>query len=118
MQDLSLDVYDGEIVTFCLGPSGCGKTTTLRMAAGLEVLDEGNIFFGGTRLSELASHSWNRLVYGIRTGRGITARASIRVTIRSNRLVGRDFRSRSAVRSIRTFIHQQFLQEVVEFAES
>ncbi len=45
VKDLSLDVYDGEIVTL-LGPSGCGKTTTLRMVAGLEVLDEGDIFFG------------------------------------------------------------------------
>src|SRR5687767_5113158 len=45
VQDLSLDVYDGEIVTL-LGPSGCGKTTTLRMAAGLEVPDEGDILFG------------------------------------------------------------------------
>ncbi|MDX1485369.1 MAG: ABC transporter ATP-binding protein [Alphaproteobacteria bacterium] len=42
---LSLDVRDGEIVTL-LGPSGCGKTTTLRMAAGLEVPDEGDIYFG------------------------------------------------------------------------
>src|SRR5690242_15858725 len=42
---LSLDVYDGEIVTL-LGPSGCGKTTTLRMAAGLEKPDEGEIYFG------------------------------------------------------------------------
>jgi len=45
VQDLSIDVYDGEIVTL-LGPSGCGKTTTLRMAAGLEIPDEGDIFFG------------------------------------------------------------------------
>src|SRR5207253_1206637 len=45
VQDLSLDVQDGEIVTL-LGPRGCGKTTTLRMAAGLEVPDEGDIFFG------------------------------------------------------------------------
>src|SRR5207249_2022715 len=45
VQDLSLDVYDGEIVTL-LGPSGCGKTTTLRMVAGLETPDDGNIFFG------------------------------------------------------------------------
>ena len=45
VQDLSLDVHDGEIVTL-LGPSGCGKTTTLRMAAGLEVPDHGDIFFG------------------------------------------------------------------------
>ena len=45
VKDLSLEVYDGEIVTL-LGPSGCGKTTTLRMVAGLEVPDAGDIFFG------------------------------------------------------------------------
>ncbi len=45
VRDLSLDIYDGEIVTL-LGPSGCGKTTTLRIVAGLEVPDEGDIFFG------------------------------------------------------------------------
>ena len=45
VKNLSLDVYDGEVVTL-LGPSGCGKSTTLRMVAGLEVPDEGNIFFG------------------------------------------------------------------------
>src|SRR5262247_1665884 len=47
VKDLTLDVYDGEIVTL-LGPSGCGKTTTLRMAVGLEVSDLGDIFFGET----------------------------------------------------------------------
>jgi ABC-type Fe3+/spermidine/putrescine transport system ATPase subunit len=45
VQDLSLDVLDGEILTL-LGPSGCGKTTTLRMVAGLETPDAGDIFFG------------------------------------------------------------------------
>jgi ABC-type Fe3+/spermidine/putrescine transport system ATPase subunit len=45
VRDLSLDVHDGEIVTL-LGPSGCGKTTTLRLVAGLEIPDDGNIFFG------------------------------------------------------------------------
>ena len=45
VQDLSLDIHDGEILTL-LGPSGCGKTTTLRMVAGLEKPDEGDIFFG------------------------------------------------------------------------
>jgi ABC-type Fe3+/spermidine/putrescine transport system ATPase subunit len=45
VKELSLEVYDGEIVTL-LGPSGCGKTTTLRMVAGLEVPDAGDIFFG------------------------------------------------------------------------
>src|SRR5436190_14374741 len=45
VKDLSLDILNGEIVTL-LGPSGCGKTTTLRMVAGLEVPDAGDIFFG------------------------------------------------------------------------
>ena len=46
VDSLSLDVEDGEVFTL-LGPSGCGKTTTLRMVAGLEVPDEGDIRFGG-----------------------------------------------------------------------
>ena len=45
VKDLSLDVRHGEILTL-LGPSGCGKTTTLRMVAGLETPDAGDIFFG------------------------------------------------------------------------
>jgi ABC-type Fe3+/spermidine/putrescine transport system ATPase subunit len=43
--DLSIDVMSGEVVTL-LGPSGCGKSTTLRMVAGLETPDEGEIHFG------------------------------------------------------------------------
>jgi ABC-type Fe3+/spermidine/putrescine transport system ATPase subunit len=42
---LTLDIHDGEIVTL-LGPSGCGKSTTLRIVAGLETADEGQILFG------------------------------------------------------------------------
>lgn len=43
---ISLTVEPGELLTF-LGPSGCGKTTTLRMVAGFEEPDSGNIFIGG-----------------------------------------------------------------------
>ena len=45
VNDLSIDVNEGEIITL-LGPSGCGKSTTLRMVAGLEVPDQGSIHFG------------------------------------------------------------------------
>src|SRR5262245_25339720 len=45
VKGISLQVRDGEIVTL-LGPSGCGKSTTLRMVAGLEVPDKGDIHFG------------------------------------------------------------------------
>ena len=37
VNDLSLDIADGEFIIF-VGPSGCGKTTALRMIAGLEKL--------------------------------------------------------------------------------
>jgi multiple sugar transport system ATP-binding protein len=46
VDNLSLEIGDGEFVVF-LGPSGCGKTTTLRMIAGLEQPNEGDIRIDG-----------------------------------------------------------------------
>ena len=46
MDDLSLDVVAGESVVI-LGPSGCGKTTVLRLIAGLERPDAGEIQLDG-----------------------------------------------------------------------
>ena len=43
VDNISLTVEAGTLVTL-LGPSGCGKTTTLRMIAGLEGVNKGNIF--------------------------------------------------------------------------
>jgi len=52
VRDLSLDVPDGTLL--CLvGPSGCGKTTTLRMAAGLETPDAGEIWVGDRNITKL-----------------------------------------------------------------
>lgn len=50
VEDVTFDVFPGEIVSI-LGPSGCGKTTVLRMIAGLEAPDAGEITIRG----ELAS---------------------------------------------------------------
>ncbi len=47
---LDLEIAQGECVAM-LGPSGCGKTTTLRMVAGFEDLDEGEIRAGDKLLS-------------------------------------------------------------------
>jgi spermidine/putrescine transport system ATP-binding protein len=46
VDDLSLDIYEGEFFSL-LGPSGCGKTTTLRMIAGFEEPTEGGISVAG-----------------------------------------------------------------------
>jgi iron(III) transport system ATP-binding protein len=46
IDSLSLTVREGELLTL-LGPSGCGKTTTLRVMAGLERLDGGEIRLAG-----------------------------------------------------------------------
>ena len=48
---ISLDIADGEFLVL-VGPSGCGKSTTLRMLAGLEPVDEGQIFIDGEDVTE------------------------------------------------------------------
>jgi len=48
---LNLDVADGEFMVL-VGPSGSGKSTALRMLAGLEDVDEGQIHIGGTDVSQ------------------------------------------------------------------
>ena len=53
VKDFNLEVEDKEFVVF-LGPSGCGKTTTLRLIAGLEDPEEGDIFIDGQRVNDLS----------------------------------------------------------------
>ena len=52
VKDNSLTIAPGEFVTL-LGPSGCGKTTTLRMIAGFESPDEGEIYLGDEPINAL-----------------------------------------------------------------
>ncbi len=54
VKDFNLEVADKEFVVF-LGPSGCGKTTTLRLIAGLENPEEGDIFIDGQRVNDLSA---------------------------------------------------------------
>ncbi len=49
VQDLSLEVNDGEFVCL-LGPSGCGKTTTLRMIGGFLKPDSGDVRIDGVSI--------------------------------------------------------------------
>ena len=49
LQDIDLDVIDGEFVCV-LGPSGCGKTTLLRIIAGLEPKSSGSMVLKGKEI--------------------------------------------------------------------
>ena len=49
---LDLEVADGEFLVL-VGPSGCGKSTSLRMLAGLEEVNEGNIFIGDRNVTDV-----------------------------------------------------------------
>lgn len=50
--NISFSIEEGKLIGL-LGPSGSGKTTILRMIAGLELPDSGDIFIGGTRVNDI-----------------------------------------------------------------
>ena len=53
LDNLSLNIKSNEFLTL-LGPSGCGKTTTLKIIAGFENADSGEVLFNGEDISNLA----------------------------------------------------------------
>jgi len=52
IQNLSVDVEEGEFLTF-VGPSGCGKSTTLRLIAGLEEPTQGQVLINGQTVNHV-----------------------------------------------------------------
>lgn len=56
IEEFNLVINDGEFVTL-LGPSGCGKTTLLRMIAGLEQIDSGDLLIGGKRCNDVPAQN-------------------------------------------------------------
>ncbi|WP_108398129.1 ABC transporter ATP-binding protein [Devosia submarina] len=52
LEKVSMHIKSGEFIVF-LGPSGCGKSTLLRMIAGLEQVNDGEIYIGGERVDQL-----------------------------------------------------------------
>ncbi len=58
LDGINLDIHDKEFVTF-LGPSGCGKTTTLRIIAGFETPDSGDVYFSGKKINDVPPYKRN-----------------------------------------------------------
>ena len=59
LDNINLDIPTGELVAL-LGPSGCGKTTLLRIIAGMESADGGEVLFSGAEATHL--HARDRQV--------------------------------------------------------
>lgn len=55
VSDVSLTLHEGEVACL-LGPSGCGKSTTLRIAAGVERQDRGEVWIQGQKISCQDTH--------------------------------------------------------------
>ncbi|WP_312653226.1 ABC transporter ATP-binding protein [Aminipila sp.] len=58
VNDISVEIPDGTLVSI-LGPSGCGKTTILRMIAGFEVPQAGEIFFDDQPITGISVNKRN-----------------------------------------------------------
>jgi len=56
--NLSVDIHNGEFFTL-LGPSGCGKTTLLRMIAGFNSIEKGEIRFGDQVINKVPAYERN-----------------------------------------------------------
>ena len=55
VDNVSFSIKRGEFISL-MGPSGCGKTTSLRMLAGLENPDDGEIRINGKRMNEISAN--------------------------------------------------------------
>ena len=92
LDGVSFEVARGELF-FLLGPSGCGKTTLLRILAGLEKPDTGNLLFNGRDVAGLAPHErgapmvfqnyalWPHLTVGENIAFGLVERRMLRSEI-------------------------------------
>ena len=61
VDDLSMDIYEGEIVVL-VGPSGCGKTTTMKMINRLIEPSSGRIFLQGEDVTKVNSDKLRRRI--------------------------------------------------------
>jgi multiple sugar transport system ATP-binding protein len=58
VDQIDLDIKDGEFLTL-VGPSGCGKSTALRLVAGLEKINSGNVYIDGKLVNHIPPQKRN-----------------------------------------------------------
>lgn len=90
VKGLSLDLYDGELVSL-IGANGAGKTTTIKAICGLIAPSGGHIAYLGQQVSSMAP--WQLVSQGlvmVPEGRGIFARMSIEENLRMGAFLRRD----------------------------
>ena len=95
--DFNCEIKNGEFVTL-LGPSGCGKTTLLRMIAGLEKIDKGEIAIGGKRCNEIpAQHRRVAMVFqSYALFPHMSVNENIRFGLKINKMPGEQIRKKTA----------------------
>lgn len=85
LHNVSLELRPGEF-TAMIGPSGCGKTTLLKIAAGIENYQRGEVVFAGERIA--SNTSWKRSVIyqDVRLFPWLTAQANVVFALESKGL--------------------------------
>ena len=99
LEDMSLDIKDGEIVSI-LGPSGCGKTTLLNLILGLTEVSGGKIIFNEQDITNIPMEKrgfnivfqdyalfpnlnvYKNITYGLRNNPGISTEEEVKELIR------------------------------------
>jgi ABC-type Fe3+/spermidine/putrescine transport system ATPase subunit len=111
---ISLAVGKGAFFSL-LGPSGCGKTTTLRLAAGFEQPDSGDVLLSGVRINHLRPYERNvstvfqnyalfphlsvrgNIEFGLRRKRASAIEEAVRSVIELVQLAGKESRKPSEI---------------------
>lgn len=102
LNEICLTVESGEFLSF-LGPSGCGKTTTLRLIAGLETPESGQILIDGQCVADGGSQTFvppgrrglNMVFQSYALWPHMTAAENIAFGLQANRVTKKEARQRT-----------------------